>query len=126
MNFLFVIPRTGTAILLLVLSMTLAFHPTYAADTPNTKQIDTTGSLSIVDAAALALQGSPMLDAFSFDVRAAEARKLQAGYRPNPKLEFEAEDLRWHPTDRCAGKRAPVRGQSRNAQTLPCIHPAGV
>ncbi|MFP6617070.1 MAG: TolC family protein [Candidatus Hydrogenedentota bacterium] len=99
MNFLFVIPRTGTAILLLVLSMTLAFHPTYAADTPNTKQIDTTGSLSIVDAAALALQGSPMLDAFSFDVRAAEARKLQAGYRPNPELEFEAEDLRWHPTD---------------------------
>ena len=44
-------------------------------------------------ALALSLVGSPELAVFSYDTRAAEARTLQAGYRPNPEIELESEDF---------------------------------
>lgn len=53
-----------------------------------------TGTLILADAVALALERNPGLAAFSWDIRAAEARQIQARLRPNPELLVEAEDLR--------------------------------
>ncbi len=50
--------------------------------------------LTLADAVALALERNPGLAAFSWDIRAAEARQIQAKLRPNPELLVEAEDLR--------------------------------
>jgi cobalt-zinc-cadmium efflux system outer membrane protein len=57
-----------------------------AADEP-------TGVLTLRDTQALALLHSPRLAAFSWDVRAHEARTLQAGLAPNPELSFRMEDV---------------------------------
>lgn len=51
--------------------------------------------LTLREALALALVQSPALEAYAFDVRAAESRALQAGLRPNPELEFEIENIRF-------------------------------
>lgn len=42
---------------------------------------------------ALALEHNPRLAAYSWEIRAAEARELQAGLRPNPELVFEIENV---------------------------------
>jgi len=47
------------------------------------------GPLTLRQALALALLNSPELAAFSWDVRAGEARVLQAGLLPNPEAEIE-------------------------------------
>lgn len=52
-------------------------------------------TLTLGDAMALALEKNPRLTAFSWDVRAADARILQAGLRPNPELSVEVEEVRW-------------------------------
>jgi cobalt-zinc-cadmium efflux system outer membrane protein len=52
-----------------------------------------TGVLSLGDALAAALLGNPDLAAFSWEVRAREARTLQAGRLPNPELATEFEDF---------------------------------
>src|SRR5829696_3534698 len=52
-----------------------------------------TGPLSLRDAVALALLNNPGLAAFAWEIRAREARVLQAGLRPNPILGVLAEDL---------------------------------
>jgi cobalt-zinc-cadmium efflux system outer membrane protein len=52
-----------------------------------------TGPITLPDALALALERSPALASFSWEVRAREARALQAGLRPNPELELEVEDF---------------------------------
>lgn len=52
-----------------------------------------TGELSLRDAVAAALRGSPSLAGFSYAVRAAEARAVQAGRLPNPTFEVEAENV---------------------------------
>lgn len=44
------------------------------------------------DALILALQGNPELTAFSYEVRAAEARVLQAGTLPNPEIGVELDE----------------------------------
>lgn len=51
-----------------------------------------TGALTLRQALATALLRSPGLEAFSYDVRAAEARLLQAQVLPNPELEVEIEE----------------------------------
>ena len=51
------------------------------------------GVLSLRDALALALERSPELAAFSWDVRVREAQALQAGLLPNPELELEVENF---------------------------------
>ena len=49
--------------------------------------------IALRDALALALMHNPELKAFSWDVRVSEARKLQAGLWPNPKLDVEVENV---------------------------------
>lgn len=66
-----------------------------------------TDGLTLRQALALALLRHPELSAFAWEVRAAEARTLQAGLRPNPALELEVENL--------AGT-GPLRG-GRSAET---------
>jgi cobalt-zinc-cadmium efflux system outer membrane protein len=51
------------------------------------------GALSLREALALALLRSPELATFSYDTRAAEARTLQAGFRPNPEVSLLSEDF---------------------------------
>jgi cobalt-zinc-cadmium efflux system outer membrane protein len=50
-------------------------------------------SLTLRTAAELALAYNPSLAAHGFDLRAAEARRLQAGLRPNPELSVNVEDV---------------------------------
>jgi len=49
--------------------------------------------LTLRQALALALLQHPELRAFAWEVRAAEARTLQAGLRPNPELGLEVENI---------------------------------
>ncbi|MCC6487460.1 MAG: TolC family protein [Candidatus Hydrogenedentes bacterium] len=66
------------------------------AGTATSEPIEVAGrALSLGDALTLALEKSPRLTAFSWDVRAADARILQAGLRPNPELSVEVEEVRW-------------------------------
>lgn len=51
------------------------------------------GSLRLADALAATLRGGPELARFAYDRRAAEARRLQAGLRPNPELGLDIENL---------------------------------
>ncbi len=51
------------------------------------------GDLTLAGALALALQGNPELRAFSWEVRAAEARRLQEGLLPNPEISLEVEEF---------------------------------
>jgi cobalt-zinc-cadmium efflux system outer membrane protein len=51
-----------------------------------------TGELKLEQALATALLRNPDLEAFSYEVRAAEARILQARVLPNPELELELEE----------------------------------
>ena len=52
-----------------------------------------TGTITLRDAVAYALIHNPDLKAFSFEVRAAEARVLQAGLLPNPEIAVEIEEF---------------------------------
>ena len=51
------------------------------------------GTLHLDEALAATLTRSPELEAFSYEVRAAEARILQANRLPNPKLGIEVEEF---------------------------------
>lgn len=51
------------------------------------------GPLTLPRALASALIGNPELAPFSIEIRAAEARTLQADRPPNPEIEFLAEDF---------------------------------
>ncbi len=61
--------------------------------TATENRTNATPALTLRQAAALALEGNPALIAHGYDVKAAEARKLQAGARPNPTLSLEVEDV---------------------------------
>lgn len=52
-----------------------------------------TGRISLRDALALALMQNPELSAFAWEIRAREARVLQAGRPPNPIISSLVEDL---------------------------------
>ena len=61
---------------------------------PSSEQIaEPTGVVTLRDAAAFALVNNPELRAFYLEIRAAEARKLQAGLLPNPKIGVEVEEF---------------------------------
>jgi cobalt-zinc-cadmium efflux system outer membrane protein len=62
--------------------------PSSARDIP-----EPTGQLTLLQAQTLALQHHPKLAAFGWEVRAGEARILQAGLPPNPEVEIEVEDF---------------------------------
>src|SRR6266404_2893705 len=49
--------------------------------------------ITLAHALALALERSPQLAAFSWDIRAAEARILQAKLVPNPEISYDGEDF---------------------------------
>ena len=55
--------------------------------------VSVTGVITLRDALALALMHNPELKAFSWDVRVSQARQLQAGLWPNPKLDVEVENV---------------------------------
>ncbi len=52
-----------------------------------------TNSLDLRHALALALRSNPALEAFSWEVRAAEAREIQAGLWPNPEATVDFENV---------------------------------
>ena len=55
--------------------------------------VEPTGVVTLEQALELALEHNPELKAFSWDIRAAEAGRLQAGLRPNPELGVEIEEI---------------------------------
>lgn len=59
----------------------------------NGLQPDDSGPLDLAKAISLALTGSPELQAFSFNVRVAESRQIQAGIIPNPEISIVLEDV---------------------------------
>ena len=58
--------------------------PTFAADP---------ASVTLTDAVKRAIASNPQLQADARLIDAAEARRVQAGLRPNPELSLEIEDL---------------------------------
>jgi cobalt-zinc-cadmium efflux system outer membrane protein len=77
--------RTLNILPAIALFMTLAFLGAHAAEAPEV--VEQAGPLTIEDALALTLLHSPELEAFSYEVRASEARELQAKKFPNPELD---------------------------------------
>jgi outer membrane protein, heavy metal efflux system len=67
------------------------------------------GVIDLDDALAAALRRSPGLAAFGWEVRASEARALQAGLVPNPESEIEVEDF---------GGTGSARGTQETETTL--------
>lgn len=57
------------------------------------KMPELTGQLTLRDAMAAALLRNPELARYGYDVRAAEARIVQAGLWPNPELQLEVENF---------------------------------
>jgi len=65
-----------------------------STDVPDEYEIDEpNGVLTLRQALALTLMKNPVLKAYSLETRAADARALQAGLRPNPELGIEVEDV---------------------------------
>lgn len=64
------------------------------------------GELTLAQALALALEKNPGLLPFAWDIRAAEAREIQAGLRPNPELSLELEDIRLGGADSDSSERS--------------------
>jgi cobalt-zinc-cadmium efflux system outer membrane protein len=62
--------------------------------------------LNLATALAIALEKSPVLSSFSWDIRAAEARIIQAKLVPNPEISLEGEDF----------TRADVRSATESMQ----------
>lgn len=60
---------------------------------PVSAYAETASDLTLRQAVQLTLQYNPELATYPWDVRAAEARMIQAGLRPNPELSLEVEDI---------------------------------
>ncbi|MHC4285239.1 MAG: TolC family protein [Planctomycetota bacterium] len=68
--------------------------PARPMEIPDVQEIsEPTGDITLRQALALALMHNPELKAFSWDVRASQARQLQASLWPNPALEVEVEEV---------------------------------
>jgi cobalt-zinc-cadmium efflux system outer membrane protein len=57
------------------------------------KKVNSTGVLALQEVIAKVLLHNPELQAFSFEIRAREARTLQESLRPNPKLSVTPQDF---------------------------------
>lgn len=69
--------------------------------TANSSTGEPTGPLTLAVALGLVLERNPALRSFDWDIRAAEARRLQAGLAPNPEISATTEDF---------GGRGDLRG----------------
>ena len=68
--------------------------PARPMETPDVQEIsEPNGVITLRQSLALALMHNPELKAFSWDVRASQARQLQASLWPNPALEVEVEEV---------------------------------
>ncbi len=65
----------------------------FAASVISSSAYEPTGNISLRQALALALEQNPDLGAFSSDIRAADARILQAKLIPNPEVDVTSENL---------------------------------
>lgn len=83
-------------------------EPTHAPAAP-VKVEEPTGALTLRQVLALALMHNPELAAFSWEVRAGEARALQASLRPNPEVGVGSEHF---------GGTGEVRGTGAAETTL--------
>jgi len=85
--------QNNNAVPLAVNSPTPEMQAEYLPDAPAAQPDELTGTITLRDAIAHALVNNPKLKAFSLDIRAAEARKLQAGLLPNPEIDVEVEEF---------------------------------
>ncbi len=72
------------------------FHPPAEPSEEGSSSLkfeEPTGDLTLSRALSLALLKSPELAAFSWEVRAGEARRLQAGLLPNPEINISSEEF---------------------------------
>jgi cobalt-zinc-cadmium efflux system outer membrane protein len=76
-------------------------------------------AIALRQALALALMHNPELRAFSWEVRASEARRLQAGLLPNPEIAVEVEEVGG------AGERSGFDGAETTIQLGQLIESAG-
>jgi cobalt-zinc-cadmium efflux system outer membrane protein len=84
--------RVARYLTLLTFGVLSAAAPTWALE-PEAVGEEPTGILTLARASAAALARSPALEGFSWELRASEARLLQAGLRPNPTLDAQLEDV---------------------------------
>ena len=74
--------------------LTISKPPIHVPTVEESTQLqEPTGTINLRQALTLALTHNPDLKAFSWAVRAGEAKTLQAGLRPNPELETEIEEF---------------------------------
>ena len=64
-----------------------------AGDEDDAGVTEPNGALSLSRALGLTLRHNPKLKVFALEIRAAEARELQAGLGPNPEMEVEVEGV---------------------------------
>lgn len=55
--------------------------------------VEPRGTITLAEALSLVLRQSPELATYSWDLRAAEARIIQARLRPNPEISLSADDI---------------------------------
>lgn len=67
------------------------------AGEPDSVMDEPAGPLAFSRAAELIVHHNPYLESFSWEIRAAEARALQEGLRPNPEFSLELDEVRWQP-----------------------------
>ena len=74
--------------------LTISKPPIHVPTVEESPQLqEPTGTINLRQVLTLALTHNPDLKAFSWAVRAGEAKTLQAGLRPNPELETEIEEF---------------------------------
>lgn len=75
----------------LIIFITVLLSSTVSAEDSSSGR-STLPPITLRQALARSLERSPELKAYSWDIRAAEARVLQAGFKPNPQLNVEVQD----------------------------------
>jgi cobalt-zinc-cadmium efflux system outer membrane protein len=76
-----------------LISFLLLLATTHALCAFGSQPRESAEPITLAHALALALERSPQLAAFSWDIRAAEARILQAKLVPNPEISYDGEDF---------------------------------
>jgi len=81
--------KRGILVAIFAATMALRLDVAAAAE----QVVEPSGEVTLRAAIALVLLGNPELQAFSYELRAAEARTLQARLRPNPSAGLDVEDF---------------------------------